>query len=514
MTSGGDLPVLPAEVDVVVVGAGLAGLAAARALVAGGCETLVVEARDRVGGRVVNEPIGDGRIVELGGQWLAPRNRRIRQLAEPFGAQYFRTHDDGQRLLELADGVHRQRGSLPALPLIPLLDLGVARARLDRRAREIDPEAPWTARRARQYDEQTLAVWLTSAVHTGPGRDLLRAAVATIWGDEPESVNLLQALAYIQGAGSLDALAGRELQDRFVGGSAMLPMGLANQLGSRVICNAPVERITTGADRVQVVAAGRTVSAGRVIVTVPPALVSRIRFEPALPAIRDRAVNCLPMGAITKVAAVYDRPFWRDRGLSGRAISTRGPVTATFDNSPPDGRPGVLLGFVPGERARHLARLAPGARRSAVLESFARLFGEPAARPDLFLEKDWAADPWAGGCYFGLARPGALTGPLRHLRDPVRGIHWAGAETAGSNYGGMDGAVTSGERAADEVLASLVSPGHIGPGHIGPGHISPGHVSPGHGMQAGVPATEAGAITALRSRSGPGADRDTEVGDS
>jgi monoamine oxidase len=284
--------------------------------------------------------------------------------------------------------------------------------------------------------------------------------MATIWGDEPETVNLLQALAYIRGAGSLDALASRELQDRFVDGSAMLPDGLAAELGERVICGIPVERITTRGDGVEIHAGAHAVRARRVVVTAPPALASKIEFEPSLPAIRDRALRCLPMGAIIKVAAVYDRPFWREDNLSGRAISTQGPVTAVFDNSPPEAEPGVLFGFVPGKRARQLARLDSVARRQAVLGSFSRLFGGRAARPDLFLEKDWSADPWAGGCYFGLARPGALTGPLRHLREPLGAIHWAGAETAGSNYGGMDGAVTSGERAATEVLASLGKSGH------------------------------------------------------
>lgn len=161
------------------------------------------------------------------------------------------------------------------------------------------------------------------------------------------------------------------------------------------------------------------------------------------------------MAAVIKCAAVYDRPFWRDRGLSGRTLSLRGPVTSTFDNSPPDGSPGVLVGFVPGAGGRELSGMGEQQRRREVLEAFARVVGPKAAHPIDYLEKDWTADPWIRGCYFGLAVPGSLTGPLRMLGKSFGKVHWAGSETCFENFGGMEGALLSGERAAAEVLVAL-----------------------------------------------------------
>jgi monoamine oxidase len=432
---------------------------AARSVLHAGLEPIVLEARGRVGGRVVNEPIGDGKIVEMGGQWAAPRNHLLRSVAADFGATFFPTYDRGANLLEISGEIRRQRGKLPPLRAVALLDVAVARLRLDRQAREVAAIAPWAAPRARELDNQTLGTWLGRAVRSREGRALLDIAMTTIWAAAPHQVNLLQALAYIRGAGNFAALATSEVALRVVGGSARLAYGLAAELGERVVCASPV---TTVVDRgaaveVEVEGGGTRVRARRAIIAVPPALAAGIRFDPELPPVREQALRSLPMGAVTKVAAVYDRPFWRDRGLSGQAFTAQGPVTATFDNSPPDGSPGVLLGFVPGDRARTLAKRGEAERRDAVLATFTRLFGPQASRPRAYLEKDWLADPWTLGCYFGLATPGAMTGVLRTLREPIGRIHWAGAETALENYGGMDGALSSGERAAAEVLAALPS---------------------------------------------------------
>lgn len=446
------------EADVVVVGAGLAGLAAAHAVLRAGLEPLVLEARDRPGGRVVNESIGDGEVVELGGQWVAPRDEWVRRIAGEHDIGLFPTHDRGTHLLEVGEEVRRYRGKIPKIRPAALVDMGIARWKLDRQARTVPPGTPWTAARAVEWDGQTLGSWLDRTMHTREGRLVMETAMTGIWGGQPQEVNLLQALAFVHAAGDFEALTtthGGELQDRVVGGSARIVEVLAEELGDRVVYDAPVVGISDNGSGVEVEARGLRVRARRVIVAVPPALADRLRFEPSLPAKRDQALQRLPMAAATKIAAVYDRPFWRDRGQSGRCLSTRGPVMVTFDNSPPGGSPGVLVAFVTGDRARALAARPEAERREAVLACLARLYGEKAASPRQYLEKDWAGDPWSRGCYFGLAAPGSLTGPLRTLAEPIGLIHWAGAETAWENYGGMDGAVLSGERAAAEVLAAV-----------------------------------------------------------
>jgi monoamine oxidase len=360
-------------------------------------------------------------------------------------------------LLELDGGVRRYRGNIPRVGPRSLLDLGRARWRLDRRSKRVPTVAPWDAPGAREWDETTFEAWLDQNVHTRDARSILDAAVATIWGEDPHGVSMLSALAFVNMAGSFDALGGTRgglLQDRVVGGSGRLAQAIAAELDDRIVCECPVDAIVDRGESVEVESRLTCVTARRAIVTVPPALARAIRFEPALPRPRQQALERLPAGAVIKVSAVYEHPFWRDRGVSGRALSVTGPVTATLDNSPPDGHPGVLVGFVPGARGRELGKRSPSERREAVLQVFARLFGPDAARPEQYLEKDWTADPWSRGCYFGLPAPGALTSVLSTFALPTGSIHWAGAETAFESYGGMDGALRSGERAASEVLAA------------------------------------------------------------
>jgi len=199
-----------------------------------------------------------------------------------------------------------------------------------------------------------------------------------------------------------------------------------------------------------------TWSAKRVIVTVPPALVGAIRFQPPLPPNRAQFDQRVPMGTVMKCMAIYDRPFWRDQGLNGMATSNTGPVQLTFDNSPPDGKPGVLLGFIEGQAARDMANASADDRRAAVLDCFARYFG-PEAKSQVreYVDKSWAKDPWSRGCYVGFTPPGVLVGYRNAIRKPVGPIHWAGTETAEEWAGYMDGAIDSGLRAAGEVLAAI-----------------------------------------------------------
>ncbi len=448
------------EVDVAIVGAGLAGLAAARDVRAAGASAVVLEARDRVGGRVLNEPLGDGVVVEVGGQWIGPTQDRLAALARELGVETFPTYDDGANVIEWRGRLRRYSGTIPRINPVVLLDVLRAQRKVNAMSSQVPLDRPWTAPKAAEWDAQTAHTWFRRNLRTRAGRELLQLGTEAVWAAQPEDVSLLHILFYIHSAGSLERLldtGGGAQQDRFVGGSQLVPIGLAERLGAdAVIREAPVRRIEHGADGVTLRADGGTsVRARRAIVAIAPTLAGRIVYDPPLPGHRDQLTQRMPLGTVAKCMAVYDEPFWRADGLSGQGTSDTGPVKVTYDNSPPGGRPGVLLGFLEGRQARELGRLPAAERRAAVIDCFARLFGPRAARPDHYVERLWAEEEFSRGCYGCHMPTGAWTGYGESLRAPIGPLHWAGAEIAEVWSGYMDGAVRSGETAAGEVLAAL-----------------------------------------------------------
>jgi monoamine oxidase len=447
------------EADVVVVGAGLAGLAAARGVAASGASVVVVEARDRVGGRVHNHDIGGGNVVEVGAQWIGPTQDRLAALAGELGVDTFPTYEAGSNVLEYRGRLQRYTGAIPKINPAVLLDVEQAQRRLNRLARTVPLEAPWEAPNAAKLDGQTAATWMRRNLATRPARMLLGLGIEAVWAAQPEDMSLLHVLFYIHSAGSLEMLfdtEGGAQQDRFIGGSQLVPIRMAEALGGeRLVLEAPVRRIQHGADGVTVHADGARAHGRRAIVAVAPTLAGRIAYEPPLPGYRDQLTQRTPLGTVAKCMAIYSEPFWRAEGLSGGATSDRGPVRLTFDNSPPDGAPGVLLGFLEGRHARELGRLRPEERRTAVLDCFARYFGPRAASPDDYVERLWAEEEWTRGCYGCHMPTGAWTGYGPALHPPIGPLHWAGAEYAHVWNGYMDGAVRSGEATAAEVLEFL-----------------------------------------------------------
>jgi monoamine oxidase len=445
--------------DVVVIGAGLAGLAAARELQKLGRDVVVLEARDRVGGRTLNEPIGDGKVVEIGAQWVGPTQDRVLAMIAELGLETFPTYAEGRNIFERKGKTSTYKGTIPRANPFGLAEVGLTMRRLNRMATQVDPASPWTAAKAREWDSQTFATWMGNRVHTKAARDILRLAIIGVWAAEPEDVSLLHVLFYIRSAGTLEILTDTEggaQQDRIVGGSQLISLGMADALGEGVIeLSTPVRRIQWGDGGVGVGSDRLAVQARYAIVAVPPTLAARISYGPALPARRDGLSQRIAQGSVVKCMAVYERPFWRERGLSGAVTSVTGPVSVGFDNSPPDGSPGVLLGFLEGRAARDAADLPQADRRKLVADCFARLFGPEAADPIGYVDRAWGADEWSRGCYGGFLTPGAWTDYGRAIREPIGPIHWAGAETALVWNGYMDGAIGSGQDAATAVNARL-----------------------------------------------------------
>jgi monoamine oxidase len=445
------------DVDVVVVGAGFAGLAAARALLDAGKTVKVLEARDRVGGRTLTKKLDCGPWVDLGGQWIGPTQHEITKLVEDLGIETFPMWTRGDNLVVVKGKAKRYRGTIPRLALPSLLNIGWAQWRLDRMAKQVPLDAPWRAKKAAEWDARSLGAWLDANIKTKTARDLFDAGLETVFAAEGHEISLLHALFYVHSGGNLDLLLGTEgcaQATRIVGGMQPVAEKLAASLGEGVVQLAcPVRRIENGEDRTIIHHDRGSLRAARVIIAIPPKLVPEIRFEPQLSGPRAELVKKMPMGAVIKHTAVYERPFWRDEGLSGMAVSDEGPVHVVFDNSLPDGMKGILIGFSEAKAARKLGALSENERRDAATRCFARYFGERARAPVAYADHVWEHDSWTGGCYGAFMPPGVWTSLGPSIREPQGRIHWAGTETAEVWSGYIDGAISSGKRAAREVLA-------------------------------------------------------------
>lgn len=457
-------------VDVAIVGAGLAGLTAARRLAAAGHTVAVLEARDRVGGRTLNHPIGAGKVAEAGGEFVGPTQDRIVALAAEVGVGTFDAYDSG--LDVYANGLIHLRysdtgvlGTAPPDPLL-LLDIIKLSQQIDLMVQKFPVATPWTYPNAAAYDAETLETWVrANSVNANGIIALLRPFTEALVGAEPGDVSFLFVLAYVAAAGDathpgtferLFNVRGGAQQSRLIGGSQIVAQKVAAALGAAVHLSTPVRRLTQTATGVVVVSDALTVTAKQAVVAVPPPLAARIDYEPLLPAARDLLTQRLAMGALMKVEAVYPTPFWRDKKLTGQFLTVGGPVGYSFDNSPPDGSPGVLAGFVGGAQNLKWGPMSLAERRGAVLAQYARLFGDARfLTPTEYFEMDWTLEQWSRGGPTAVAGPGTITGYGPALRAPVGRIHWAGTETADYWTGYMDGAVRSGERAAAEVAAAF-----------------------------------------------------------
>ena len=448
------------EADVVIVGAGISGLIAARTVLAAGLTPVVLEADDRVGGRILTQDALPGLPVELGAQWIGDTHHRMFALAAELGVPTYPQYDDGETSYDLAgSGVLRQSefhsrfaGELAELEKVFRL--------LDDLAAEVPPEAPWLAPAAAEWDSVTAGAWYDGQGLSPVARTLLEICTVGILAVPTVEVSFLHLLFTIQTCGVTSELfaesEGGAQTTRFVGGTGEIPRRLADLVAEHLVLQAPVQLIEHGADRVTVTCRGGLVARGRrVIVTLSPTLAGRIMYDPPLPGVRDQLTQRLPNASAMKAFFIYDEPFWRADGLNGQLISDVGPARMSNDTCLPGDDHGVILLFLEGEQARTYGRLPHDERRAALTAELVRHFGDKAARPEYYVDGEWSDRQWTRGCYNANCGPLVWTTFGQALAAPIGAIHWAGTDTATQWSAYMEGAVEAGERAARAVIAEL-----------------------------------------------------------
>lgn len=449
------------DADICIAGAGFAGLTAALRLHQAGKSVAVLEARARIGGRTWTERRDDGSWIDRGGAWIGVGQDRLSALVEEMDVATYPTFHDGESIMVHDHGkVTRYAGEIP-LRINPwtLANLGSAMHWLESHAKNIPLDAPWEATRAEEFDAQTVASWIDSlAIPSKEARDLLRAIMVELFTSDPAEVSMLHALYHIHSAGSLAQNLGVEdgaQRERVVGGMTTIIERLVQHLDTGAVrLEAPVTRVEQDAVGVTVISEALSVRAEHAVIAIPATLSNTIAFDPGLPADRALLNERLPVGSVIKIALVYDEPWWRNAGLTGESVALGSPVATTIDASTDSVPPAILNAFSAGPDARELARLDDDDRRQLVIDEMVKRFGSDAAQPSDYVEQDWAEEEYTRGCFMVHYPPGVLTSFGPALREPVGRIHWAGTETSPVMNGFIDGAVRSGERAAEEVLAA------------------------------------------------------------
>ena len=475
--------------DVVVIGAGAAGLTAANDLRKAGLSVVVLEARDRVGGRLWTDVI-DGAMLELGGQWVSPDQTALIDTVAELGLSTYSRYREGDSVYVGADG-QTKRFTGEMFPVAPETEkvIDEITAKLDAMVAEIDPDKPWEHPRADEWDKISWDAWLRQQTEDDEAvRNLAFATGSAMLTKPTHTFSLLQSLLMAASAGSYSHLVDADfiLDKRVTGGLQQVPELLAERLGDDVLLNQPVRRIIWGEESVAVersadagtgrrvedlraltarvetakaasagvtvVADGVTVRARFAILALAPVLYSRISFEPPLPRLQHQMHQHISMGFVIKVHAVYDTPFWREQGLSGTAFSPYELCHEAYDNTNHGDERGTLVGFVSDQNADDLFRLSAEERKERILESLSHYYGPEAKNPAVYYESDWGTEEWTRGAYAASFDLGGLHRYGADQRQPVGAIHLACSDMAGAGYQHVDGAIRQGHRAADEIL--------------------------------------------------------------
>lgn len=441
--------------DVVVIGAGVSGLTAAHDLRRAGLSVTVLEARDRVGGRLWTQVI-DGATLELGGQWVSPDQDALIKTLEELDLETYERYREGDSVYVGRDGVTR-RFTGDIFPAAPETQREIERliGVIDELSTEVNPAAPWAHPRAKELDIISFWSWLTEQTADEEARDNIALFVADAMLTKPaHTFSVLQALMMASSAGGFMRLVEADfiLDRRVIGGLQQVPLRLAETLGDDVKLSQPVRRLQWSDSGVTATTDSFTVTARFAIAAIPPVLHGRIDYQPPLPRAQHQLHQHLSFGLVIKVHAVYEKPFWRDNGLSGTAFSPYNLVHEAYDNTNYEDTRGTLVGFVSDIKAGDVLSLGPDERRKAVLESLASYYGPDALDPIVYYESDWAAEEWTRGAYAVSFDLGGLVRYGPTLREPVGPIWFSSSDLAGEGYQHVDGAIRVGHETAAAII--------------------------------------------------------------
>jgi monoamine oxidase len=442
---------------VIVVGAGVAGLAAGRALAAAGRKFVILDSRDRVGGRVKAGKIA-GQTIDLGGMWVGPSQTHLLALLREYDIRTTPQYVKGRGITELGGRRLFAEGEASGLDAADEAAFNRVLAKVKALVARVPLEDPWNAPRAGEWDRITMDEWIRVEIQNRSARDMTRLLIRDLFTVEPDEVSLLFFLSYVRSGNSLEELWGIEgaAQAFHVPGSMHQLAGrIGADLHDRLALAAPVTAIAQDSSGVTVLSATGPWRCDRAIVAVPLPLSARILYDPALPPRRDALAQRSPMGSVIKYWVAYKDPFWRRKGLNGLLSSDRPPIEGFLDASPPGAGVGLLVGFFTANSALEWTERPMEERRKVTVARIAELLGPEGADPIDYIDNDWPSEPWTRGCYGANMGPGVLTTLGPALRAPFGRIHWAGTETSAVWSGYIEGAIRSGERAASEVNALL-----------------------------------------------------------
>lgn len=442
--------------EVIIVGAGFSGIAAAKKLHEAGISFKILEARDRIGGRVFTRYLKDDLYVDLGGQWIGPTQDRMYELCKEYGISYFETYDEGKNILNLRGKIRTYKGIIPKMDPISLINLDILMRKLERMARQINVQSPWSHPKAQQWDQITLEDFLRKNSKTKSCFEVIKIGCETIFACELTELSLLHALFYIRSGTSLETLINIKngaQQHRIVGGMQRIAEAMAAAFREHLLFESPVEKIIQRTGELEVISGENSFSANHVILTVPPPLLKRIQFEPGLSSEKRKLLDQYPMGRVGKCFMIYESPFWRDANFSGQVVSDD-PLThqTLFDCSPVDGKYGILMGFMIGNRADDYFSNDEKDRKARMISQLVRYFGDKANEPIQYIDFTMSDETWSKGCYAALMPVGAWSNWRDAYRKTEGNLHFAGTEAATVWHGYIEGAVQAGESAAMEII--------------------------------------------------------------